>query len=64
MGFCLRGYVKSKVYQFHTQTPFGSKDAVKTIQMIPIAMFRAAVLSTICRVQSVIEWEGSHEENL
>ena len=63
MDFCLWGYVKSKV--FHPQTVSDLKDAFRiTIQEIAIAMVRAAVLSTICLMQSVIACEGSHVENL
>ena len=59
------GYIKSKVYQFHPQTVFDLKDAIRNaIQEIPIVMVRAVVLSTICRIQSVIVCEGSHAENL
>ena len=65
MDFWLWGYLKSKVYQFRPQTASDLKDAIRTaIQEIPIAMVRAAVLSTICRMQSVIVCEGGHVENL
>ena len=57
--------MKSKVYEFHPQTLSNFKDAIRNaIQDIPIAMVRAAVLSTICRIQSVIVCEGGHVENL
>ena len=60
MGIC-----EIQVYQFHPQTVSDLKDAIRTaIQEIPIAMVRAAVLSTICRMQSVIVCEGGHVENL
>ena len=62
MDFWLWGYVKSKVYQFHPQTVSDLKKAIRTeFQEIPIAMVRAAVLSTICLMQSVIVCE-SHVE--
>ena len=65
MEFWLWGYVKFKVYQFHPQTVSYLMDAIRTaIQEIPIAMIRAAVLSTICHMQSVIVCEGDHVENL
>ena len=65
VDFWLWGYVKSKVYQFHPQTASDLKDAIRTaIQDIPIAMVRATVLSTICRMQSIIVCEGGHLENL
>ena len=64
MDFWLWRYVKFKVYQFHPQTAYDLKDAIRTaIQEIPIAMVRAAVLSTICRMESVIVCEGGHVEN-
>ena len=63
--FWMWGYVKSKVYQFHPQIVSDLKDAIRTvIQEIPIAMVRAAVLSTICHKQSVIMCEEGHVENL
>ena len=56
------GYVKSKMFP---QTVSDLKDVIKTaIQEIPIAMVRAAVLSTICRMQSLIVYEGGPVENL
>ena len=65
MDFWLLGYVKSTLYQFHPQTVYDLKDAMRTeIQEISIAMVRAAVLSIICRMQSVIICEGGHVENL
>ena len=65
MDFWLRGYVKSKVYQFHPQSASDLKDGIRTaIRKIPIAMVLAAVVSTICRMQSVIMLEGRHVENL
>ena len=64
MHFWLRGYVKSKVYQFHLQTVSDFKDAIRiAIQEISIAMVRAAVLSNIHWMQEVI-CEGGHVENL
>ena len=57
--------VKSNVYQFQPQTLSDVKDAIRTpIQEIIIAIVLAAVLSTICLMQSVIVCEGDHEENL
>ena len=57
------GYGKSKVFQFHPQIVSDLKDAIRTaIQEIPIVMVRAAVLSTICHMQSVIVCEGGHYE--
>ena len=65
MYFWLWGYVKSKMYHFHSQTVFDLKDAIRTaIQEIPIATVRAAELSTTCRMQSIIVCEGGHVENL
>ena len=60
----LKVYVKSKMYQFHPQTVSDLKDVIRTaIQEIPIATVRAAVLSSICRMQSVIVCEGGYVEN-
>ena len=57
--------MKSKVYQFHPQTESDSKGTIRiAIQEIPVVMVRAVVLSTICRIQSVIVCEGGHVENL
>ena len=57
--------MKSKVYQFHLQTVSDSKDTIRTaIQEIHIVMVRAVVLSTICRMQSVIVCEGGHVGSL
>ena len=57
--------MKSKVHQFHPQTVSDLKDAIRSmIQEIPIAMEHAAMLSAICRIQSVIAYEGSYVENL
>ena len=65
MDFWLRGYVNSKVHQFHLHTVSDLKDAMRTvIQEIHIAMLRAAVLFTITRMQSLIVCEGGHVENL
>ena len=59
MDFCLWGYVKSKVYQFHPQTASDLKDAIRTeTQEISIAMVRAAMLAIMCHMQSVIVLEG------
>ena len=56
--------MKSKVYQFHPQTVFDLKDSIKTaIQEVPIAMVSAAMLSTICSMQSVIVCAAGHVEN-
>ena len=57
MDFWLWGYVKSKVHQFDPQTESDLKDAIKI-------MVRAAEISTICLMQSVIVCEGGHVENL
>ena len=52
------------MYHFHLQSVSDLKDDMRTtIQEIPIAMVRAAVLSTICRMESVIVCEGGHVEN-
>ena len=65
MHFWQWGYVKPKVYQFHPQTISDLKDAIRTAtEEIPIAMVRSAVLSTICRMQSIIVCERGHVENL
>ena len=65
MDFWLWGYMKSKVYEFYPQSVSHLKDAVRAaIQEIPIAMVRAAVLFTICRMLSVIVCTGGHIENL
>ena len=65
MHFWQWGYVKPKVYQFYPQTVSHFKDTIRTaIQEIHIVMVRAVVLSTICRMQSVIVCEGGHVKNL
>ena len=65
MDFWLWEHVKYKVYQFHPQTISDLKDVIKTaIQEITIAMICAAVLSTVCHMQSVIVCEAGHVENL
>ena len=63
--FWLWGYVNSNVYQFHPQTVSDLKDIIRTvIQEIHIVIVRAAVLSTICHMQSVIVCEGRHVEKM
>ena len=65
MDFRFWGYVKSKVYQFHSQTVSDLRDVIRTaFQEIPIAMVHAAMLSTICHMQRVIVYEGGRVENL
>ena len=65
LDFWLWGYLKSKVYALNPQTASDLKDAIRReMQQIPLAMARAAVLSTICRMQSVIVSDGGHVENL
>ena len=65
MYFRLWGYVKFKVYQFHSQIVSDLEDVTRTaIQEIPIAMVCAAVLSSLCHIESVIVCEGGYVENL
>ena len=62
--FWLWGYVKSKVHKFYPQIVSHLKDTIRTaIQEIPIAIIRVEVLSTICRMKSVIVCEGGLVEN-
>ena len=52
------------MYQFHPQSISHLEDAMRTeIQEIPIAVVCAAVLPTICRMQSVVVCEGGYVEN-
>ena len=65
IDFWISGYVKFKMLQLYPHIVSDLKDAIRIgIQEIPITMVCAAVLSTICRMQHVIVFEGVHVENL
>ena len=65
MDFCLKGYLKSRVYAFNPQIAFDLNDAIRReIQQIPLDIVRASMISIIFRKQSVIAIEGGYVESL
>ncbi|GFW07462.1 uncharacterized protein TNCV_3915951 [Trichonephila clavipes] len=65
MDFWFWGYLKSTVYLCTPQTLSDLKDSIRReIGNIPRAMLRAAILSTVSRMQCVIACDGTHVENV
>ncbi|GFU79267.1 uncharacterized protein TNCV_2137901 [Trichonephila clavipes] len=65
MDFWFWGYLKSTVYLCNPQTLSDLKDSIRReIGNIPRAMLRAAILSTVSRMQCVIACDGTHVENV
>ncbi|GFW45602.1 transposable element tc3 transposase [Trichonephila clavipes] len=65
MDFWFWGYLKSTVYLCNPQTLSDLKDSIRReIGNIPRAMLRAAILSTVSRMQCVIACDGPHVENV
>ncbi|GFT14517.1 uncharacterized protein TNCV_4004611 [Trichonephila clavipes] len=65
MDFWFWGYLKSTVYLCNPQTLSDLKDSIRReIGNIPRVMLRAAILSTVSRMQCVIACDGTHVENV